>query len=678
MTSRNIALIGSREKIGTSFVSINLAVNLAKESKKKVALIELTSKKINSSDLLGIPNKTLFELLPNKDILDNNILKGYLSKHNSNIEYLNISFEDIPFFAGTILPLLGEIYQFILIDIGNYLNEDVVKIIESAHLLLSVITPDVQAVEGEKRIVGFLYKYHFPANILKNVINGHNGSDEYFAGLTMPVILKIPDNKEQVTASFNKKIPLVELFPHSSISKSLMEFSSLVIENNDLFVKTTGRFISAANETAGKTDEKEIKNTVHKKLVSELKEKYPQFKDAHSFTVSMELKEKVQEIADEIFAGEAKDVKMLSDRNRLMNEIMDETLGLGPLEDFLRDDKITEIMVNGIRQIYIEKNGKLFLTGKSFDSEKQLFSVIERIITPLGRRIDESVPYVDARLPDGSRVNAIIPPLAIDGAVLTIRKFSKEKLTIENLVSIGAITNNISEFLRVCVLLRKNIVISGGTGSGKTTFLNILASFIEDGDRIVTIEDSAELNLPQKHVVRLETRPANVEGKGAVAIRDLVRNALRMRPDRIVVGECRGAEALDMLQAMNTGHDGSLTTLHSNSPRDTLSRLETMVLMAGMDLPLRAIREQIVSAVDFIVHQSRFKDGSRKITHVTEVVGMEGDIITAQDIFLFKQKSIDPAGKVIGDFSPTGIVPDFIRDLDSYKIKLNREIFAPV
>ncbi len=364
-----------------------------------------------------------------------------------------------------------------------------------------------------------------------------------------------------------------------------------------------------------------------------------------------------------------------ADKAQIISEIVDEALGLGPLEEFIADKSVTEIMVNGARQIYIEREGKLYLTDKTFSSDHAVMGAIERIIAPLGRRIDESSPLVDARLKDGSRVNAIIPPLAIKGPTITIRKFRKDKLTMDDLIRSNTISAEMVEFLKVCVFYRKNILISGGTGSGKTTTLNALSEFISNDERIITVEDAAELQLKQEHWVQLESRPPNIEGKGQITIRDLVRNCLRMRPDRIIVGECRGGEALDMLQAMNTGHDGSLTTVHANSPRDALSRLETMVLMAGIELPVKAIREQVSSAINIILHQSRFSDGSRKVTHISEITGMEGDIITMQDIFVFRQQGYDENGKVLGEFVPTGFIPKFYDELRQRGIELDLSIF---
>jgi pilus assembly protein CpaF len=363
------------------------------------------------------------------------------------------------------------------------------------------------------------------------------------------------------------------------------------------------------------------------------------------------------------------------EREELIGDVMHEALGLGPLELYLADETITEIMVNAPDQIYVERKGKLERASKAFSSQKAVLGVIERIVAPLGRHIDESSPLVDARLPDGSRVNAIIPPLALKGPAITIRKFKRDLLTAEHLAGFGALTRPMAEFLDACVRARRNIVISGGTGSGKTTLLNVLAGYILPRERIVTIEDAAELQIRQDHWVQLEARPPNLEGKGAVPIRELVRNALRMRPDRIVVGEVRGGEALDMLQAMNTGHDGSITTLHANTPRDALARLETMVLMSGMDLPVRAIREQIASAVHLVVQQQRFADGSRRVTAISEVSGMETDVVTMQDIFLFKQEGFHDDGRVAGRFVATGFVPGFYDDLQRRGIPVDMSIF---
>jgi len=388
------------------------------------------------------------------------------------------------------------------------------------------------------------------------------------------------------------------------------------------------------------------------------------------------VREEIQRLSQEQLEREP---VMLSrvERDSIIDQITDEILGYGPISPYLAQDDISEIMINGPHQVYVEKNGKLVLTPTRFRDDQHVLHVVDKIISPLGRRLDESMPMVDARLPDGSRVNAIIPPLALNGPVVTIRKFSSVPLTIEDLIRFGTLTPAMARMLEACVKGRLNIVVSGGTGAGKTSTLNVLSSFLPHHERIITIEDAAELKLNQEHVVSMETRPPNIEGRGEVTIRDLVRNALRMRPDRIVVGEVRGGEALDMLQAMNTGHDGSLTTGHANSPRDMLSRLETMVLMAGMDLPVKAIREQISSAIDLIVHQNRLRDGSRKITHITEVLGMEGDVVVLQDIFIYEQTGLDTRGKVAGRHRATGIRPRFLQRLTAEGIFIPADIFDP-
>lgn len=414
---------------------------------------------------------------------------------------------------------------------------------------------------------------------------------------------------------------------------------------------------------APKVKEQELKGKLQKKIMDE-------FKDGDI----EKLVPQIDTMAFEIIKKDGEGFREV-DRKKVVQEIINDVTGYGPINPLLLDPEVSEVMVNGPYSVYVEKSGKIELTDVKFRDNEQVMSIIEKIVSPLGRRIDESSPMVDARLPDGSRVNGIIPPLALNGPTITIRKFSRDPLTIEDLISFGTITREMSVFLDACVKARLNVFISGGTGSGKTTTLNVLSSFIPEDERIITIEDAAELQLSQEHVVSLESRPANIEGKGAITIRDLVRNSLRMRPERIIIGEVRGGEALDMLQAMNTGHDGSLATGHANSPRDMIARLETMVLMGGMELPIKAIRQQIAGAIDLIVQQSRLKDGSRKIINITEVQDLEGDMVVLQDIFTFKQQGIDRDGKIYGKMVSTGIRPRFYERLETSGINIPASVF---
>ena len=414
----------------------------------------------------------------------------------------------------------------------------------------------------------------------------------------------------------------------------------------------------------------QLKSDIQNKVIDELDIDFNDISDQNE-----DLKQKINLILTKHI--EAETLNMTNNQKKsIKEELLDEIIGFGPITALLADGNITEIMVNGPNHVYIEKSGKLVLTDAKFKNDNHVIHVIKKIVAPIGRRIDESSPMVDARLPNGSRVNAIIPPLAIDGPSITIRKFADDPYKVEDLVNFGTLNSKMAELLKYCVEGSLNILVSGGTGSGKTTTLNVLSSFIPNDERIVTIEDAAELQLSQEHVVRLETRPANIEGKGEVSIRDLVKNSLRMRPDRIIVGEVRSGEALDMLQAMNTGHDGSLTTGHANTPRDMLSRLETMVLMSGMNLPIKAIRDQASSAIDLIIQQSRLMDGSRKITHITEVQGMEGEVIILQDIFKYEQRGLDSKGKLKGDFVFTGIMPKFLQKLRDKGINIPQDLLS--
>jgi pilus assembly protein CpaF len=447
--------------------------------------------------------------------------------------------------------------------------------------------------------------------------------------------------------------------------------------SGDEFQIVNYRFVFAENAEAfaesAEASMEEIRQKLHAQLIGELNLK----KLTLAQMADQSLRRRAGDVLDKLVEAREKDIPAHYSRDELKKAVLDAALGLGPLEDLLADGEVTEIMVNGPQKIYVEKQGRLQKSSKTFLGKGEILTSIERIVGPIGRRIDESSPTVDARLQDGSRVHAIIPPLALDSPTITIRKFPKKRIMVENLIGFGSLSQPMADFLRVCVLAVRNMVISGGTGSGKTTLLNVMGAFIPDGERIITIEDSAELRLPQDHVIRLETRPPNIEGKGEVTIRELVKNALRMRPNRVVVGECRGGEALDMLQAMNTGHDGSLTTVHANSPADAVRRLENLVLYAGTDLPLRAIRDLIFSAVHIFVQISRFSDGSRKLTSIAEVASMHDGEIKLQEIFSYRRSGIGEDGRVQGQYSATGVIPSFVEELRHAGIAVDMAMFVP-
>jgi pilus assembly protein CpaF len=543
---------------------------------------------------------------------------------------------------------------------------------------LLVTPPTLLGITGARAMINAMTRFNFPHERIAIVLLWHAGrlevtASEVESSLNAPVIAQIPPLSERTYWKAVEELSQkLQSIPEASRADAMTSatYSSLgerrkarrngaaaapqapradqTSRVRERFDAQTSSALSALDQAAAQRSK--LKTDIH----AELGRRIDSLKTSSSSPV--EMKKIIEDMIGDIVAQRMRsadpDEAML-----VRQEVSDEALGLGPLEDLLQDDTISEIMVNGPNIVYAERAGKLELTDVHFSNENQLRQTIDRIITPLGRRVDEASPLVDARLPDGSRVNAIISPLALDGGVLTIRRFGTRRVGIDDLLSFGALTQQMADFLQAYVASRMNILVSGGTGSGKTTLLNIMSNFIPDGDRIITVEDAAELLLGKPHVVRLESRPPNIEGTGEIQIRDLVRNALRMRPDRIIVGECRGAEALDMLQAMNTGHDGSLTTLHANSPRDSMSRLEILVMMAGFDLPVRAIREQIASAIDLVIQTARLRDGSRKVIAITEVIGMEGDVVTLQDIVRYDQQGIDDNGKVIGEFQYTGVQP---------------------
>ena len=499
----------------------------------------------------------------------------------------------------------------------------------------------------------------------------HSANGTYVNGMPVDGIVELlPDSVIQIGESMLRVSPISD--SQAPIPDPEAQSSNLEAKSSNLEAKSSKLKAQSSQDAAIR---RQVKEQIQRELIERLDLKRLTVSGVDRAGLEKKATEKIHEIVEQVRTNGKLPAGI--DAARLEREIFNEALRLGPLEDLIADETVTEIMVNGPRQIYVERQGKLQLTDLEFLDDSSVMAIIERIVSPIGRRIDESQPYVDARLADGSRVNAIIPPLSLTGPTLTIRKFAKRTLTVDDFIRFGTWTRNAAEFMKACVIMRKNIIVAGGTGSGKTTLLNLLSGFIPHDERIVTVEDAAELKLVQPHVVRLEARPPNIEGRGAVTIRDLVKNCLRMRPDRIIVGECRGGEALDMLQAMNTGHDGSLTTVHANSPRDVISRLETMVLMSGMELPSRAIREQIASAVDIIIHESRLSDGSRKVVAISEVTGLEGQNVVMQDIFAFRQSGVDEHGRVMGYFRPTGAVPTFFEHLKSRGLHLDPAMFDP-
>ncbi|HJN76350.1 MAG TPA: ATPase, T2SS/T4P/T4SS family [Myxococcota bacterium] len=710
-----VAVTGARDGVGKSTFAVNLALSLLKETRGRILLVDLDVESCGDCvSLLGMeaqPPKSICDFAPYVEQMDPQQLRQYISPHPAGIGVVPIA--PSPDRVGEVSPdtvkqlfaMFAPLCDFIVVDCGVGINDHTVKVLEQAAGVFVLATPDVAVLKHTRRFLELLQRLQFPKELMKVVLNrsqkGGLPLDLVARSLGRKVMVSVPDEPETCQPAAMEGKPFSWNNARARLARVYDEFVRKVIEMR-LFdqLATVARPQGVANlgpsGRVGKLTEaqqKELeefqkkrgskardaknidprtatKMLLHKRMVEVLDLK--KMDAADDELLRQRVTETVSRLMDEVGAN----VTDRKERKRVVKEVVDEALGLGPLEDFLEDDRITEIMVNASDQVFVEIGGKLQKTGASFTDDAQLLGVIERIVAPLGRRIDEKSPMVDARLKDGSRVNAIIPPLAIDGPSITIRKFSRDPFAVADLVGFGSLTDQIADFLRACVEARLNILISGGTGSGKTTLLNVMSSFIPSDERIVTVEDSAELQLKQPHIVRLETRPPNIEGEGEVAIRDLVKNTLRMRPDRIVVGECRGAEAVDMLQAMNTGHDGSLTTIHSNSPRDCLARLETLVMFAGLELPSKAIREQVASAIQIIVQLSRLSDGSRRITQISEITGMEGQVITLQDIFIFKQDALGEDGKVQGRFLPTGFVPRFVKDLEARGIALPQGIFS--
>ncbi len=672
---------------GRTLVATNLAAALHQQRRGRTLLVDAHYPLPGDGPFqLGLDRaKSLADLSPIVARLTPELLESYLMTSASGITVLPYVTSYLqhrlltPDLIRAVLEVARVVYDTVVVDLPTEGTGALQTVLDQADVACVVVELSPAGGLRARNTMDLLRALQFP---LERVIGCANRvTDEHALGAGRPTVLGglpihavLPEDLHGVRDAASRRQPIVLADPRHAISREIDRLS------RDILTTSTRELSSGAREV--KADDmdaviRKLKLSLHSRLVDEIDIKKADFDLARDAVRMQELRTRVEAKILTLLEEEGRHIRDRQLRRKIVKSVLDEALGLGPLEDLLNDPTITEIMVNRFDQIYVEKSGKLTLSDAHFMNAEQVRGVIERIVAPMGRRIDEKVPMVDARLRDGSRVNAIIPPLALRGPAITIRKFSKKLLGTKELVEFGSMTTQMATLLEAAVQSRQNIVISGGTGSGKTTLLNVLSSFIPHDDRIITVEDAAELQLPQEHVVGLETRPANIEGEGAITIRDLVRNALRMRPDRVVVGECRGGEALDMLQAMNTGHDGSLTTVHANTPRDALSRLETLSLMSGLELPARAIRDQIASAIQLIVQQSRLQDGSRRVTHITALTGQEDGVFTTADIFVFQQLGIAPDGRVQGRFVPTGFVPPFIEGLARRGIKVPREIFLP-
>ncbi|MCB0350140.1 MAG: Flp pilus assembly complex ATPase component TadA [Bdellovibrionales bacterium] len=706
-----ISVIGGKGGVGKSVFSANLTVALMNELRARVLLIDLDSKSCGDQNIItGLrPKKTVADLANFTGAITPQSLDTMITTHPSGFHYLGavLSPEQTLNASAALfkkqISTLSQFYNFIIVDLGCDYTDLQLSMIEDSSAILTITTPEVLAVNQTKRVIHDLMAATVPGDFFQVVINnfGRSSLDPKLVSqnLGRPIIGLIPQDDTTTYSSVQRSTPFILTSPQAPISQAYYDIvrrltggilqklkiqsrpSSIKTKSSELAVSQLSKSSGSANsnrkaQTRELTPITQLKLQIHSALIREMDLKKDMSTIQGDSAKEQELRNKTQKIISQLVDKFAPSTAR-EERSQIIKQVLDESLGLGPLEDLLADPTVTEIMVNGADKIYVEKSGKIQLSPITFTSNLQLRNVIERIVTPLGRRIDEKTPYCDARLHDGSRVNAVIEPLAIDGPAVTIRKFPTERITINDYVTrFNSMTQPMADFLRVCVEQGLNIIISGGTGSGKTTLLNVLSGFIPSSERIVTVEDAAELQLKQDHVVRLETRPANMEGSGEISIRDLVKNALRMRPDRIVVGECRDGAALDMLSAMNTGHDGSMTTVHSNNPREAISRLETLCLMSGMELPAKAIREQIASAVNLIVQISRFSDGSRKILSITEVVGIQSDTVTLQEIFRFKEEGFDKNRKVIGQFQPMGLIPTFIEKFEQRGITVPRNLFT--
>lgn len=703
-----ITVIGGKGGVGKSQVAANLAFAFASETRGKSLLLDFDQKAAGDQNIITglVSKKTVKDLAEFNAAIDPRSIVPFLVTHPQNVSYVGMPTDPVaasmidPEAIGKALKALPNIFPITVIDGGSELTPLTIKALEASTLILVVVSPDILVVNQTKRIMSELTTMMFPKDVLQFVlnqyVNGHPVTPEVVSKqLGKPVFSVVPKDESSCVMALNSSKPAMVVAKAGAFSSGVTEIVRKIVSKSVLQTlekvvrppikkeeKKTEATVGGEEMSNRKKRSKGLsawgllKSRIHKALVEEMDLK--KSSDDGDPKAKLVLREQTKKVVVDLLNKE--DTKGIlegrEDMNRIVKEILDEALGFGPLEDLLSDKSISEIMVNGPYMIYYEQKGKIKLSDIVFTNDRQVLNVIERIVAPIGRRIDEKTPYVDARLPDGSRVHAIIPPCALDGCTITIRKFPENRLTYKDLVKFGSMTQEMADFLRIAVEGKRNLVVSGGTGSGKTTLINVLGGFIPANERIITCEDSAELDFPQDHVVRLETRPPSLEGEGAIDIRCLVKQTLRMRPERIVVGECRGGETLDMLQAMGTGHDGSMTTVHSNNPRECIGRLETLVQYAGAGLSPKAIKEMIAASVHLIIQQSRLDDGTRKVLYITEIGGMQGDVVTLQDIFVYKQEGIGKDGKIQGKFVATGFIPKFIETLERKGYNIPRGIFT--
>lgn len=696
-----IGVVGGKGGVGKSVFAANLACAFLAELRAKVLLIDADSKSIGDQNVItGIkPQKILKDLANFPGSLAQATPQQFVTMHPSGLAYvgavrgpeekLDVSPEGLM----KAIDFVSRHFQFIIVDLGNDMGALQMAMLQETTACVVVTTPEILVITQTQRLLNEMLSATFPRDMFQLVINKASSSgvssQAISSQLQMPVMGIIPQDDLTAMTSIQRFTPFVLTTPKAPVSAAytdvvrkltggaLQRLKSL----NKPKIATPAAATTTSNALKGDSNDvldprTQLKLRIHNELIRTLVDINKLLQEAKGDDAKQaELRDRVKRDITVITDREAPDTAR-EDRSKIIKEVLEESLGLGPLEDLLAEPSVSEIMVNGAKKIFVERSGKVSLSPTTFTSNDHLRRIIERIVSPLGRQINNMVPYVDARLKDGSRVNAVIEPLAIDGPSLTIRKFKKGGVAPEKYVEYGSMSMSMVNFLKICVENGLNIIISGGTGSGKTTLLNMMSSFIPSNERIITVEDAAELQLQQEHVVRLETRPGSGDGANAITIRDLIKNSLRMRPDRIVVGECRDGAALDMLQAMNTGHDGSMTTTHANTARECLSRIETLCMMAGMDLPVRAIREQVASAVNLIVQISRMSDGSRKVMSITEVTGIQGEAISTGEIFKFKETGYDKNRKIIGQFQATGYIPSFIQKLNDRGVIVPRDLFS--